>query len=108
MYSYLKKEQTTKLHSRDIDHPKCSKLNFPIKSFYSEVTKECTTFYRQGYCITVDPSTENMENRFEQITESDLGAMYLLFDEALVTRSSGNILFFKRDEENNGEWKQYF
>jgi hypothetical protein len=32
--------------------------------------------------------------------------MYLLFDEALVTRSSSSILFFKIDPET-GLWKQY-
>lgn len=26
----------------------CSARNFPIKSFYSLVTKRCHTFYRQG------------------------------------------------------------
>jgi len=32
--------------------------------------------------------------------------MYLLFDQALVTRSSSSILFFKIDEET-GLWKRY-
>ena len=73
----------------------CSFLNFPIKSFYSAKHKECYTFYRQGYCISVDPhQPEVLPNRIEQITTNDLGSMYLLFEEALVARSSGNILFF--------------
>jgi len=33
--------------------------------------------------------------------------MYLLFDQALVTRSSNSILFFKIDEET-GDWKEYY
>jgi hypothetical protein len=32
--------------------------------------------------------------------------MYLLFDQALVVRSSSSILFFKINEEN-GFWEQY-
>jgi hypothetical protein len=46
MYSYLESKMTTSVMSREIDEPKCSKLNFPIKSFYSEATGKCTTFYR--------------------------------------------------------------
>jgi hypothetical protein len=41
----------------------------------------------------------------EIITDSDLSSMYLLFDKALVVRSSNSILFFKIDEET-GLWKQ--
>lgn len=83
--------------SREIDDGRCTGLNFPIKSFYSEKTGKCTTFYRQGYCVTVDAKT--MESSWERIIEADLGDMYLLFDAALVTRSSGSILFFRLDEE---------
>jgi len=91
--------------SREIDDIRCTRLNFPIKSFYSEKTGKCTTFYRQGYCVTVDAKT--MESSWERIIEADLGAMYLLFDAALVTRSSGSILFFRIDEET-GLWKKYY
>lgn len=35
-----------------------------------------------------------------------MGSMYLLFDQALVARSSNSIIFFKIDEELN-EWKEY-
>jgi hypothetical protein len=49
-----------------------------------------------------DPS----QVRMELITTSDLGTMYLLFDQALVVRSSSSILFFKIDQET-GLWKQY-
>jgi len=88
----------------ELDHENCTKLNFPLKSFHSLVTNDCTTFYRQGFCVTTNSDT--MESRYEQITESDLGSMYLLFDEALVTRSSGNIQFFKKGLET-GLWKKY-
>jgi hypothetical protein len=39
----------------------------------------------------------------EKITDADLGNMYLLYEEALVTRSSNSILFFKIDKET-GLW----
>ena len=42
----------------------------------------------------------------EDITNSDLGSMYLIFDKALIARSSNSILFFKIDEET-GLWTQY-
>jgi hypothetical protein len=35
----------------------------------------------------------------EKITDVDFGNMYLLYDQALVVRSSSSILFFKIDEE---------
>lgn len=45
-------------------------------------------------------------SKLEKITTADLGTMYLLFDQALVTRSSSSILFFKIDPET-GNWTQY-
>jgi hypothetical protein len=33
--------------------------------------------------------------------------MYLLFDKSLVTQSSGTILFFKKDKDNENAWTQY-
>ena len=104
MYSYLDKQIISMINQIELDHDNCTKLNFPLKSFHSIVTNDCTTFYRQGFCVTTN--TETMECRYEQITESDLGSMYLLFDEALVTRSSGNIQFFKKGKET-GLWKKY-
>jgi hypothetical protein len=44
--------------------------------------------------------------RCEKITTSDLGSMFLLYDTALIARSSNSILFFKVDEETK-LWKQY-
>tara|TARA_B110000285_G_C15078108_1_gene591907 strand:+ start:162 stop:1631 length:1470 start_codon:yes stop_codon:yes gene_type:complete len=83
----------------------CTPLNFPIKSFYSQHSGDCYTFYRQGHCVTVN--TQNPDQiKTEKITTDDLGTMYLLFDQALVTRSSSSILFFKIDEET-GEWKKF-
>lgn len=31
-------------------------LNFPVKSFYSPVTNNCYTFYRQGHGFTISSS----------------------------------------------------
>jgi hypothetical protein len=42
----------------------------------------------------------------ECITTADLGTMYLLYDQALVVRSSSSILFFKIDKDT-GLWKKY-
>ena len=55
--------------------------------------------------------TMNAQNqkavKLERIThEAELGPMYLLYDQALVTQSSGNIVFYKKDEET-GLWTEY-
>ena len=89
----------------EIKDPSCTIRNFPVKSFYSPVTQNCTTFYRQGHCLTVN-SLSPGECSIEKITDSDLGTMYLLFDQALVVRSSSSILFFKKDVDTD-LWKQY-
>jgi hypothetical protein len=44
------------------------------------------------------------------MTEMDLGQMYLVYNTALIARSSSDILFFKieKDEETEErKWKQY-
>jgi hypothetical protein len=69
------------------------------------VTKNVYTFYRQGQGVTInaeDPS----EFKQERVTTQDMGDMYLLFDEALITRSSSSILFFKIHHET-GLWTLY-
>lgn len=48
--------------------------------------------------------------KYEKVTDSDLGNMYLIFDKALITRSSSSILFFKKIYDEDGEtvrWRQY-
>ena len=74
----------------------CSPRNFPIKSFYSAVTLSCHTFYRQGQLVTATAAKPDDVSQ-EQITKNDLGNMYLVYDQALVVRSSNSILFFKID-----------
>lgn len=84
----------------------CTYLNFPVKSFYSAVFNTCYTFYRQGHAFTMD-AQDPKTCHCEKITEADLGSMYLLFDQALIVRSSSSILFFKIDPETN-LWTEYF
>lgn len=83
----------------------CTVLNFPIRSFYSDVTLNCYTFYRQGHAFTME-AQDPKNCSAEKITDADLGSMYLLYDQALIVRSSSSILFFKQSEET-GQWVQY-
>ena len=89
----------------EIQEKLCTVRNFPVKSFYSPVLKKCLTFYRQGYCFMVNSKRTN-ETQIEKITDVDLGNMYLLYDQALIVRSSSSILFFKIDEETQ-KWTKY-
>ena len=106
LYSFFDKKVLSQVMVNEIKD--CTQRNFPIKSFYSEETGDCYTFYRQGHCFTT--SAKECDNKskitLEKITDADLGNMYLLFDKALVTRSSSSILFFKIDPET-GLWTQY-
>lgn len=102
-YSYQEKKLLSETTVSEIQD--CTILNFPIKSFYSRVTQNCYTFYRQGHAFTINAQTP-AECKCEKITDADLGDMYLLFDQALVVRSSSSILFFKIDDES-GLWKEY-
>jgi|DEB0MinimDraft_12_1074336.scaffolds.fasta_scaffold23452_2 hypothetical protein len=42
--------------------------------------------------------------KLERITEEDLGNMYLMYEQALIVRSSRGILFFRINEES-GQWE---
>lgn len=80
--------------------------NFPLRSFYSAEHELCYTFYRQGHVVTVDLKNPIKYMLSAKITDLDLGEMFLVFDRALVVRSSNAILCFKPDEET-GRWVQY-
>ena len=90
--------------------PKSTKLiesstwNFPIKSFYHPDIGEVYTFYRQGHSITTKLHDFSAKVTQEVLTAADLGQMHLVFDHALVVRSSNSILFFKKIE---GRWTEY-
>lgn len=103
LYNYERKG--TNGNVLKVDLPDCSQINFPIKTFYSDVTDNFTTFFRQGECVTV-PRTFHLAARQEKVTTADLGSMYLIYDEALITRSSNFILFF-RINHDTGLWEEY-
>ena len=42
-----------------------------------------------------------------KMTDLDLGTMYLIYNKALVSRTSSEVNFFKIDEED-GLWKKYY
>jgi hypothetical protein len=71
-------------------------MNFPQKTFFSKRNMQYYTFYRQGHCVT-QPADQEQENWVERITNADLGNMFLLFEQALVVRSSNFVLFFKKN-----------
>ena len=53
----------------------------------------------------MDP--KNKTSKLEQLDTSELGPMYLIFDQILVTQSSGSVFFFKIDPETK-QWTQYY
>ena len=80
-------------------------MNYNIKSFYSSTNDEIYTFYRQGWCLA-QKCEPDAETTLEQISTADLGQMFLLFEEALVVRSSNSMIFFKKDPETL-KWIEY-
>jgi hypothetical protein len=103
LYNYESKQVQSAISVSEIKD--CSNLNFPVKSFYSSVSNHIYTFYRQGQCITTNASN-TAECKYENLPINDMGTMYLLFEKALIVRSSSSILFFKVSKET-GLWTQY-
>jgi len=58
--------------------------NFPIRSFYSEVTKNVTTFYRLGQCVTNCPKDPESRHTCEKMYDQEFGNMFLIYDKALL------------------------
>lgn len=81
-------------------------MNFPIRSFYSEVYNEIYTLYRQGNCVTVN-AYDTYEFKQQKFPLQDMNSMYLIFDEALMIRSSDSIVFFKLMGEEELNWTEY-
>ena len=53
---------------------------------------------------------DNIHYKFEQITDRDLGQMYLIYNKALVVRTSDCIMFFRQEFDNEKRsyfWKSY-
>ena len=88
----------------------CTANNFPYKSFYNDEDGVVYSFYRQGQALTIDPD-HTRNTTIEQMTDQDLGQMYLINNKALIARSSSKVLFFKIFEDEDDPtiklWKQY-
>lgn len=84
----------------------CNNMNFILKSFYRPSKGDILHLYRQGHCVT-SSAFDTTENRLELVTDSDFGSMFLLYDKALVVRSSSSVLFFKEHHET-GLWTEYY
>lgn len=86
-----------------------SMKNFPYKAFYSAEREEIFCIYRQGEVFTIKPKKLD-EYKFQKVIDRDLGQMELLFDQALVIRSSSKVLFFKQEYNElteQTEWQLY-
>jgi hypothetical protein len=65
----------------------CSKKNFPYKSFYNDELNEIYSFYRQGFSYII-PADDSDNFICDRMTDRDLGQMYLVYNSALICRSS--------------------
>lgn len=86
-----------------------NKKNFPYKAFYNDDLNEIYLFYRQGQSFIMKPETPQ-DYLLDKVTDLDLGQMYLVYNQALITRSSDLVLFFriiKNDVTGRREWKHY-
>lgn len=105
-----KKQVVGEIVSKKLD---CSKKNFPYKCFFNDEKREIYSFYRQGHSFKImlkDDDPSKWEYQFEKMTDMDLGQMYLVYNQALIARSSSDILFFKQVWDEISEtykWKQY-
>jgi hypothetical protein len=109
--------ETKQITSHEIIKMECNKKNFPQKCFYNSNNNEIYTFYRQGESLRIPvvdiehDQNESKEKYYAQkIHDKDLGAMFLVYEEALVVRCSSQILFFKLELDEftgNCEWVNY-
>lgn len=86
-----------------------SKKNFPYKSFYNEDKQQIYTFYRQGHSLIINEN-DHTDYTVDKMTDLDLGQMVLIYNQSLISRSSGAIYFFKLkfDEDlERKKWVQY-
>mmetsp|Transcript_801 Transcript_801/g.1008 ORF Transcript_801/g.1008 Transcript_801/m.1008 type:complete len:398 (-) Transcript_801:899-2092(-) len=106
VYDIRRKAIDGQVVSRNID---CSKKNFPYKCFYNDEKNEIYSFYRQGQSFIINGS-DSQDYLYDRMTELDLGQMYLVYNQALISRSSSDIYFFKiefDEVKNRRVWKQY-
>lgn len=115
-YHFIYNAKTQKMQGQFVKMKiDCSKKNFPYKCFFNEEDNEIYSFYRQGQSFIIklkDVKGEDWGQKFlyDRMTEMDLGQMYIVYNKALIARSSSDILFFKLAEDENTKtqkWKQY-
>ena len=94
IYNYTERKME---HGKPVERiMECPKKNFPYKCFYNDDKDEIYSFYRQGQSFTIKP--DKMEDYvYDKMTDMDLGSMYLIYNKALVVRSSSTVLFFKQE-----------
>jgi hypothetical protein len=110
LYSYKTRQFLQELQT--VDLPETTKLNFPLRSFYNSELDEVYTFYRQGHAVC-QGGHPNAQKRVEKITNADLGQMVLVYEKALISRSSNSMIFFKKaklptdEDDEPAKWHQY-
>jgi len=72
----------------------CTRKNFPYKCFYNDERDEIYSFYRQGQAFIID-ANDSSKFSLDRMTDRDLGLMFLVYNKALIARSSSDVLFFK-------------
>lgn len=82
--------------------------NFPVQSFYNSEKNEVISLYRQGQCFTINASDIEQFN-FQDISDRDLGQMYLFNNKVLMCMSASMIFFYRQEEVSPGKvvWKHY-
>ena len=84
----------------------CSRKNFPYKCFYNDELDEIYSFYRQGFSFIIKPD-KSEDYIFDKMTDMDLGQMYLVYNKALIARSSSEVLFFKLELDELTETRKW-
>lgn len=107
VYNFKERKIEGKVYSHALSNT--SKENFPQKCFYNDHKKEVNAFYRQGQAFTIP--LNNPENYFEDdISDREMGQMFMFNLEALIVNSSSRIVFFRQEYDENIEkrrWVQY-
>ena len=110
LYSYKTQQLLQRVQTATL--PESTKLNFPVRSFYSSELDEVYTFYRQGHAVSQSGQV-NSPKHVDKITSADLGQMVLVYEKALVSRSSNSMIFFKKqklptdEDDEPAKWRQY-
>mmetsp|Transcript_2923 Transcript_2923/g.4511 ORF Transcript_2923/g.4511 Transcript_2923/m.4511 type:complete len:194 (-) Transcript_2923:3193-3774(-) len=84
----------------------CTRKNFTYKCFYNDERNEIYVFYRQGQSFIINADNPS-DFVLDKMTDMDLGQMYLVYNNALIARSSGDILFFKIVKDEDTEERKW-